>query len=150
ISIALADFKVDRVSGRNTVPLAAAEKIAFQAELDPVTTAATQKAAYDLTSDITAGELPSGPPIDARPIEARFKAVFPRNGDMIPKPLPERIKGWQRNGGTAEVTRAEVRGNSSNANGQGTLRLSANGGLDGALDLSGAQYDRLFAALTGK
>src|SRR5262249_37361890 len=34
ISIALADFKVDRVSGRNTVPLAAAAKIAFQSHLD--------------------------------------------------------------------------------------------------------------------
>jgi Uncharacterized protein conserved in bacteria (DUF2125) len=49
-----------------------------------------------------------------------------------------------------EVTSFELRGNSSDANVQGTLRLSANGGLDGTLELSGAQYDRLFAALTGK
>jgi Uncharacterized protein conserved in bacteria (DUF2125) len=83
ISIALADFKVDRVSGSNTVPLAAAEKIAFQAELDTVATAATQKAAYDLTSDITAAVLPSGPPIAARRFEARFKAVLHGAGDMI-------------------------------------------------------------------
>jgi hypothetical protein len=150
ISIDLVDFKIDRVSDDRTEPVAVAEKFTFLAELDPVATAATQKAVYELTSDITAGALPSGPPIAERPIEARFKGVLHGVGDMVPKPLPQRIKGWQRNGGTVEITSVQLRGTDAKATAQGTLRLSPNGGVDGVLELSDAQYDRLYAALTGK
>ena len=68
----------------------------------------------------------------------------------MPKPLPARIKGWQRNGGLVEMTSVEIRGGAADANAQGTMTLSANGGLEGLLELSGAQYDRLLAALSGK
>jgi Uncharacterized protein conserved in bacteria (DUF2125) len=69
---------------------------------------------------------------------------------MTPKPLPARIKGWQRNGGLVEMTSLEFRGGSTNANAQGTIRLSEHGGVDGLLELSGADYDSVYAALTGK
>jgi hypothetical protein len=150
ISIDLVDLKIGRVSASSAEPLAAVEKFAFRAELDPVATATTQKAAYELTSDISVGSLPSGPPIAARPIEARFKGVLHGVGDMIPKPLPERIKGWQRNGGTIEVTSVELHGTAADATAQGTLHLSPTGGVEGILELSDAQYDPLYAALTGK
>ncbi|MGH6848417.1 MAG: DUF2125 domain-containing protein [Methylocella sp.] len=149
LSIELTDFKVDRVANGGTEPLAAAENVAFRARLDPIATAATKKAAYDLTSDITAGSLPFGPPIAARPFEARVHAVLHGVGDITPKPLPARIKGWQRNGGLIEMTSFEIRGSSSDANAQGTLRLSDNGGIEGLLELSGDHYNRLFEALTG-
>jgi hypothetical protein len=69
---------------------------------------------------------------------------------MVPRPLPERIKGWQRNGGTVEVTSVELRGTGTDATARGVLRLSQNGGVEGALELSDAQYDQLYAALTGR
>jgi len=148
--IELADFKLDRVADDGTEPLVSAEAVAFNAHLDPIATAATKKAAYVLTSDITAGSLLSGPPIRAQPFEARIKAVLHGVGDMTPKPLPARIKGWQRNGGLVEMTSLEFRGGSTNANAQGTIRLSEHGGADGLLELSGADYDSVYAALTGK
>jgi hypothetical protein len=149
LSIELVDFKLDRVANDGTKPLASAEHVAFLARLDPIATAATSKAVYGLTSDITAGSLPSGPPITERPFEARVKAVLHGVGDMTPKPLPARIKGWQRHGGLVEMTSVEIRGASADANAQGTITLSEHGGIEGLLELSGADYDRLLEALTG-
>jgi hypothetical protein len=149
LSIELADFKLDRVANDGTKPLASAEHVAFLARLDPIATAATSKAVYGLTSDIIAGSLPSGPPITERPFEARVKAVLHGVGDMTPKPLPARIKGWQRHGGLVEMTNVEIRGASADANAQGTITLSEHGGIEGLLELSGADYDRLLEALTG-
>ncbi|MGH6837048.1 MAG: DUF2125 domain-containing protein [Methylocella sp.] len=150
LTVELTDFKVDRVANGGTEPLAAAEKVAFRARLDPIATAATQRAAYNLTSDITAGSLPFGPPIAARPFEARVRAVLHGVGDMTPKPLPARIKGWQRNGGLVELTGVEIRGTAADTNAQGTLALSDHGGVEGLLELSGEHYDRLLEALAGK
>lgn len=150
LSIELADFKLDHVSRDVSEPLASAEHVAFHARLDPIATAATRKAAYNLTSDITAGSLPLAPPMAARPFEARVKAVLHGVGDMTPKPLPARIKGWQRNGGLVEMTSLEIRGSSTDANAQGTIALSERGGIEGLLELSGADYDSIFEALTGK
>ena len=150
LSIELADFKLARVANDGTEPLISAEHVAFRARLDPIATAATKKAAYDLTSDITAGSLPSGPPLAARPFEARMKAVLHGAGDMTPKPLPERIKGWQRNGGLVEMTSIEIRGSAADANAHGMIALSEHGGIEGLLELSGANYDGLLEALTGE
>ena len=150
LSIELADFKLDRVADNGAASLASAEHVAFRARLDPIATAATKKAAYDLTSDIVAGSLPSGPPVAAQPFEARMKAVLHGVGDMTPKPLPERIKGWQRNGGLVEMTSIEIRGSAVGANAQGTIALSERGGLEGLLELSGADYESVLTALTGK
>lgn len=150
LSIELADFKLDRVTHQGAEPLASAEHVVFRARLDPAVTAATKKPAYDLTSDVTAGSVPSGPPMASRPFEARMKAVLHGAGDMTPKPLPARIQGWQRNGGFVEMTSVEIRGIAADATAQGTLALSEQGGFEGVLELSGEHYDRLLEALTGK
>jgi len=47
------------------------------------------------------------------------------------------------------MTSVDVHGSSANANAQGTIALSASGGIDGTLELSGEEYDRLFEAFTG-
>ncbi len=149
LSIELANFKLDRVANNGAKPLASAEQVAFHARLDPIATATTKKAAYNLTSDIK-GSLPLAPPMAARPFEARVKAVLHGVGDMTPKPLPARIKGWQRNGGLVELTSLEIRGSAADAIAQGKIALSERGGIEGILELSGADYDSVFEALTGK
>jgi len=149
LSIELANFKLDRVANNGAKPLASAEQVAFHARLDPIATATTKKAAYNLTSDIK-GSLPLAPPMAARPSEARVKAVLHGVGDMTPKPLPARIKGWQRNGGLVELTSLEIRGSAADAIAQGKIALSERGGIEGLLELSGADYDSVFEALTGK
>jgi hypothetical protein len=149
LSIEFVDFKLDRVANNGAMPLASAEQVAFHARLDPIATAATSKAVYGLTSDIK-GSLPLAPPMAARPFEARVKAVLHGVGDMTPKPLPARIKGWQRNGGLVELTSLEIRGSAADAIAQGKIALSERGGIEGLLELSGADYDSVFEALTGK
>jgi hypothetical protein len=145
-SIELADLNLEHLSHGVTEAVVSAEQVLFFARLNST---ATQKPAYDLTAEIAGGIIPSGPPIASRPFAARMKAVLRGAGDMTPKPLPARIREWQRNGGLVEMTRFEVRGNSANANAQGTIALSASGGIDGTLELSGEEYDRLFEAFAG-
>jgi hypothetical protein len=145
-SIELADLKLEHVSPDVTEPVVSAEHVAFLARLNP---AATQKPAYDLMTEIAGVVIPFGPPIASRPFTARMKAVLRGVGDMTPKPLPARIREWQRNGGRVEMTSVDVHGSSANANAQGTIALSASGGIDGTLELSGEEYDRLFEAFTG-
>ena len=146
-SIELADLKLERVSRNVAEPVLSAGHVAFLARLNP---AATQEPAYDLTAEIAGGIIPLGPPIASRPFAARMNAVLRGAGDMTPKPLPARIREWQRNGGLLEMTSVEVRGSSANVNAQGTIALSASGGIDGTLELSGEEYDRLFEAFTGE
>jgi hypothetical protein len=150
LSIDLADFRLDRLARDDFEPLARAQHVAFRAVLDPVASAATKKPAYNLASDIVSASLPEVPPVASRPFEARLNGVLHGVGDSTPKPLPERIRGWQRNGGVVEMTSIEIRGRDVNANAQGTIALSQRGGLDGLLELSGERYDRLFEALTGQ
>ncbi|HEY4849017.1 MAG TPA: DUF2125 domain-containing protein [Methylocella sp.] len=145
-SIELADLKLERVSHGVTEPVVSAEHVAFLARLNST---ATQMPAYDLTADIAGGIIPLGPPIASRPFAARMKAVLRGVGDMTPKPLPARIREWQRNGGLVEMTSVDVHGSSANANAQGTIALSASGGIEGTLELSGEEYDRLVEAFTG-
>jgi hypothetical protein len=146
-SIELADLKLEHVSHDVTEPVVSAEHVAFLARLNPT---ATQKLTYDLMTEISGGIIPLGPPIASRPFAATMKAVLRGVGDMTPKPLPARIREWQRNGGLVEMTSVDVHGSSANANAQGTIALSASGGIDGTLELSGEEYDRLFEAFTGK
>ncbi|HXN89544.1 MAG TPA: DUF2125 domain-containing protein [Methylocella sp.] len=145
-SLELADLKLEHVSHGVTEPIVSVEHVAFLARLN---SAANQEPAYDLTAEIAGGIIPSGPPIASRPFAARMKAVLRGAGDMTAKPLPARIREWQRNGGLVEMTSVEVNGSSASANAQGTIALSASGGIDGTLELSGEEYDRLFEAFTG-
>jgi hypothetical protein len=147
VSIELADLKLEHVSDEVMEPFASAEHVAFLARLDPN---ATQKPAYDLTTEIAGGIIPWGPPIASRPFTASMKAVLRGVGDMTPKPLSARMRDWQRNGGLVEITSVDVQGSWANANAQGKIALSASGGIDGTLELSGEKYDRLFEAFTGK
>jgi len=145
-SIELADLKLEHVSRDVTEPIVSAEHVAFLARLNST---ATQKPAYDLMTEIAGGIIPLGPPIASRPFAARIKAILRGAGDMTPKPLPAQIREWQRNGGLVEMTSVDVHGSSANANAQGTIALSASGGIDGTLELSGEEYDRLFEVFTG-
>jgi hypothetical protein len=147
LSIELADLKLEHVSHGVAEPVLSAEHVAFLARLDPTV---TQEPAYDLTTEIAGGIIPLGPPIVSRPCAATVKAVLRGVGDMTPKPLPARIREWQRNGGLLEMTSVDVHGSSENANAQGTIALSPSGGIDGTLELSGEEYDRLFEEFTGK
>ncbi len=146
-SIELADLKLEHVSYGVAEPVVSAERVAFLARFNLT---ATQKPVYDLTTEIAGGIIPLGPPIASRPFAAKMKAVLRGVGDMTPKPLPARIREWQRNGGHVEMMIVDVRGSSANANAQGTIALSASGGIDGTLELSGEEHDRLFEAFTGK
>ena len=145
-SIELADLNLEHLSHGVTEAVVSAEHVLFFARLNST---ATQKPAYDLTAEIAGGIFPSGPPIASRPFAARMTAVLRGAEDMTPKPLPARIREWQRNGGLIEMTRFEVHGSSANANAQGTIALSASGGIDGTLELSGEEYDQLFEAFAG-
>jgi hypothetical protein len=145
-SIELADVKLEHVSHDVTEAVVSAEHVAFLARLNLT---ANRKPAYDLMTEISGGIIPLGPPIASRPFAARIKAVLREVGNMTPKPLPARIREWQRNGGLVEMTSVDVHGSSANANAQGTIALSASGGIEGTLELFGEEYDRLFEAFTG-
>jgi hypothetical protein len=75
-------------------------------------------------------------PATARPIDADITSVLRGVNDLSPRPWPARLREWQARNGEIEITRARIQQDDVIAEGTGTLRLTARGGLDGNLQVT--------------
>jgi hypothetical protein len=75
-------------------------------------------------------------PIAARPTNAEITSMLHGMNDFSPMPWPERFRAWQARGGEIEIIKARVEQDAIVAEGAGTLRLTAQGRLDGNLRIT--------------
>jgi hypothetical protein len=72
----------------------------------------------------------------ANPIDAEIAATLRGVDDISPKPWQLRFREWQAHGGELEIQRARLAQEDVIAVGAGALKLTAAGGLDGALQVT--------------
>jgi hypothetical protein len=103
--------------------------------------------AIDLVVNLMAAAAPAIHVMAAQPFDADILAVLHGMKDFAPKPLPARLREWQAAGGRLEIQNARLAQGETIANTSGTLALTQQGRLDGALKLTAAGLERLIPAM---
>jgi hypothetical protein len=96
---------------------------------------------------IEAGSVQEVHPLLAQPFDADVRAQLSGLKDFAPKPWPERFRELQASGGHVEIMQSRIAQGDLVAVAAGTLGLSANGRLDGELQMTVAGIEQVIAAL---
>ena len=82
-----------------------------------------------------------------KPIDADIAGTLRGLDDLSPKPWPMWFKEWQTRGGELEIDKARVAQQDVIAVGAGALKLTARGGLDGALRVTVVGIEKILKML---
>jgi hypothetical protein len=101
----------------------------------------------EIVLKLAAGAAPAWHPAAAIPVDADITAVLRGLKDFSPKPWRERLRELQAAGGSLEIVKARVQQRETIAVANGTLGLSPAGRLNGQLQLTVANLERLLPLL---
>ena len=144
-SIVFDDASVDRVNASVQVPLARAKHIELHgrlAEGSPL-----EHPVIETVLRVQAGSVQDVHPLLTQPFDAEVRAMLSGLKDLAPKPWPERFRELQAAGGHVEIVQSRLQQDDLIAVAAGTLGLSAQGNLDGELQMTVAGLDKVIAAL---
>jgi hypothetical protein len=102
----------------------------------PVAGAPADDPAVDLVLRLVAATAPALHPILAEPLDADITGVLSGVADLAPKPWPVLFKQWQARGGSVEINKARLQQGDVIAVGEGSLSLTASGGLNGQMQVT--------------
>ncbi|HEX3114710.1 MAG TPA: DUF2125 domain-containing protein [Bradyrhizobium sp.] len=144
-SIVFDDAEIDRVNGSMLTPLARARhaelhgRLADGSNLDhPV---------IETVLKIEGGSVQEVHPLLAQPFDADVRTLLSGLRDFSPKPWPERFRELQAAGGHVEIVQSRIAQGDLVAVAAGTLGLSAQGRLDGELQMTVAGIEKVIPAL---
>jgi hypothetical protein len=83
----------------------------------------------------------------AQPFDAEVRAALSGLKDLAPKPWPDRFRELQAAGGHMEIVQSRIQQGDLIAVAAGTLALSAQGRLDGELQMTVAGIEKVIPAL---
>jgi len=106
--------------------------------------------AVDLAVKLAGATAPAVHALAAQPFDADILAVLHGISELAPKPLPAWLREWQAAGGKLEIQNARLAQAESLANATGTLALTQQGRLDGALRLTVAGIERFMPTIGGE
>jgi hypothetical protein len=106
--------------------------------------------AIDLAVKLAGALAPAVHAMAGQPFDADILAVLHGMKDLAPKPLPVRLREWQAAGGRLEIQNARLAQAESLANATGTLALTQQGRLDGALRLTVVGVERFLPTIGGE
>jgi hypothetical protein len=144
-SIVFDGASVDRVNASVQVPLARAKHIELHgrlAEGSPL-----EHPVIETVLRVEAGSVQDVHPLLTQPFDAEVRAMLSGLKDLAPKPWPERFRELQAAGGHVEIVQSRIQQGDLIAVAAGTLGLSAQGNLDGELQMTVAGLDTVIAAL---
>ena len=144
-SIAFDDPSIDRVNGAVQAPLARAKHVELHGRL--AEGSALDRPAIETVLKIESGSVQEVHPLLAEPFDADVRTMLSGLKDFSPKPWPQRFREIQAAGGHVEVVQSRVAQGDLVAVAAGTLRLSANGRLDGELQMTVAGIEKVIPAL---
>lgn len=119
----------------------------FELHGRPVPGSSGPNPAIETVIRLVAAVMPDMHPLVAEPIDAEITALVSGITDFTPKPLPVRLREWQAQGGSLEITKARVQQGDVIATGAGMLGLTARGGLDGQLQLTLVNIEKVLQKL---
>jgi hypothetical protein len=144
-SIVFDDVSIERTDSSVQVPLARAKHVELHGRLPEDFT--PEHPVIESVLRIEAGSVQELHPVLARPFEAEIHAKLIGLKDITPKPWPERFRELQAEGGHVEIARSRVQQDDVIAVAAGTLGLSAQGRLDGELQMTIAGIEKIIPAL---
>jgi hypothetical protein len=144
-SIVFDDPEVNRVNGAMQTPLARAKHIELHGRL--ADGSAADHPVIETVLKIEGGSVQEVHPLLAQPFDADVRALLSGLKDFSPKPWPERFRELQAAGGHVEIVQSRIAQGDLVGVAAGTLGLSANGRLDGELQMTVAGIEQVIPAL---
>jgi hypothetical protein len=144
-SIVFDDAEINRFNGSVQAPLAHAKHIELHGRL--AEGSAVDHPVIETVLQIEGGSLQEVHPLLTQPFDADVRAMLSGLKDFSPKPWPERFREIQAAGGHVEIVQSRIARGDLVAVAAGTLGLSANGRLDGELQMTVAGIEKVIPAL---
>ena len=144
-SIVFDDPTVDRINASVPTPLARAKHIELHGRL--AEGAGLDRPVIETVLKIEGGSVRELHPLLAQPFDADVRTMLSGLKDFSPKPWPERFREIQAAGGHVEIVQSRIAQGDLIAVAAGTLGLSANGRIDGELQMTVAGIEKVIPAL---
>jgi hypothetical protein len=144
-SIVFDDPSIDRISGSIQTALARAKHVELHGRLADGAT--LDHPVVETVVNIQAGSLQEVHPLLTQPFDADMRALLSGLKDFAPKPWPERFREIQASGGHVELVQSRIAQGDLVAVATGTLGLTAQGNLDGELQMTVAGIEKVIPLL---
>jgi hypothetical protein len=144
-SLVFDDPSVDRINGSVQTLLAQARHIELHGRL--ADGAPLDRPVIETVLKIEGGSVQEVHPLLTQPFDADVRAMLSGLKDLAPKPWPERFREIQAAGGHVEIVQSRVAQGDLVAVAAGTLGLTAQGNLDGELQMTVAGLEKVIPAL---
>jgi hypothetical protein len=144
-SITFDDASVGRVDGPVQAPLAGAKHVELHGRL--AEGSALDRPVIESVLQIAGGSVQGLHPLLVQPFDADVRTMLSGLKDFSPKPWPERFREIQAAGGHVEIVQSRIAQGDLIAVAAGTLGLTANGRLDGELQMTVAGIEKVIPAL---
>lgn len=144
-SIVFDDAEIDRAGGSVPAPLARARHVELHGRL--AEGSGPDHPVIETVLKIEGGSVQEVHPLLAQPFDADVRTLLTGLKDFSPKPWPERFRELQAAGGHVEIVQSRIAQGDLVAVAAGTLGLSANGRLDGELQMTVAGIEKVIPAL---
>jgi hypothetical protein len=144
-SITFDDASVGRVDGPVQAPLAGAKHVELHGRL--AEGSALDRPVIETVLQIAGGSVQGLHPLLVQPFDADVRTMLSGLKDFSPKPWPERFREIQAAGGHVEIVQSRITQGDLIAVAAGTLGLTANGRLDGELQMTVAGIEKVIPAL---
>ena len=144
-SIVFDDPSIDRVNASVQTPLARAKHIELHGRL--ADGSSSDHPVIETVLKIEGGSVQEVHPLLAEPFDADVRTMLSGLKDFSPKPWPQRFREIQAAGGHVEIVQSRIAQGNLVAVAAGTLGLSAQGRLDGELQMTVAGLEKVIPAL---
>ena len=144
-SIVFDDPAIDRLNATVATPLARAKHVELHGRL--AEGSSLDRPVIESAWKIEGGSVRELHPLLAQPFDADGRALLSGLKDFAPKPWPERFREIQAAGGHVEIVQSRIAQGELIAVAAGTLGLSANGRIDGELQMTVAGIEKVIPAL---
>lgn len=144
-SIVFDDAEIDRVNASAQTPLGRAKLVELHGRL--AEGSALDRPVIETVLKIAAGSVQEVHPLLAQPFDADVRMMLSGLKDLSPKPWPQRFREIQAAGGHVEIVQSRVAQGDVVAVAAGTLGLTAQGRLDGELQMTVAGIEKIIPAL---
>ena len=145
VSLVFDDPALDRVKGSLQTPLLRAKHIELHgriAEGSP-----SDHPVIETVLRVAGGSIQEVHPLLAQPFDADVRTMLSGLKDLAPKPWPARFREIQAAGGHVEIVQSRIAQGDLVAVAAGTLGLTAQGRLDGELQMTVAGIEKVIPAL---
>src|SRR5882757_9387507 len=144
-SIVFDDPEINRFNGSLQAPLARAKHVELHGRL--VEGSPLDHPVIETVLKIEGGALQELHPLLAQPFDADVRTMLSGLKDFSPKPWPARFREIQAAGGHVEIVQSRIAQGELISVAAGTLGLTANGRLDGELQMTVAGIEKVIPAL---